>query len=580
MGMIHRLDDLKERRRLWELKEESEDRVHSLVVQVHRQKEWICHKYQAKKALQFSYLIETRPTSPIENNSFAFIKMVVRGLIWVPVVLILAVCGDLSRAQDGVVGDPLYLTPLIQAGNLSEARDAARVGVLKEDVDVESYSGYLTVNQEYNSNLFFWFFPAQNVSSAPLLLWLQGGPGASSLMALFVENGPYIVDTEGELQKRNINWALNHNIIYLDNPAGTGFSFTDSDLGYARNQTDVAENVYTALLQFFQLFPELQENDFYVTGESYGGFSFTNGDLGYARNQTDVAENVYTALVQFFQLFPELQENDFYVTGESYGGKYIPAVAYSIHTHNPTASQKINLQGLAIGNGLTDPENQMLYGDYFYQLGLIDINAREHHSPDRDSNLDLPVLSSRAQHDKRGFHDIVASDDVSYLHNLTGFTYHYNYLFATGDPLDNERFEDFINLNASRLAIHVGDREFHDSSEVSSHLYDDYMKSVKPWLEVLLENYRVLMYNGQLDIICAYPLTANLLRKLEWSGADDYRTAERSQWLSGGELAGFVKTAGNLTEILVRNAGHLVPTSQPAWSYDLITRFTSGLSYS
>nr|CAD7194955.1 unnamed protein product [Timema douglasi] len=424
----------------------------------------------------------------------------------VETVLILSVCGDLSRAQDGVVGDPLYLTPLIQAGNLSEARDAARVGVLKEGVDVESYSGYLTVNQEYNSNLFFWFFPTQNVSSAPLLLWLQGGPGASSLMALFVENGPYIVDTEGELQRRDINWALNHNIIYLDNPAGTGFSFTD-------------------------------------------------GDLGYARNQTDVAENVYTALLQFFQLFPELQENDFYVTGESYGGKYIPAVAYSIHTHNPTASQKINLQG------------------------LIDINAREHFHQ-MEAQVVQAIQEERWTDASNGFHDIVASDDVSYLHNLTGFTYHYNYLFATGDPLDNDRFEDFINLNASRLALHVGDREFHDSSEVSSHLYDDYMKSVKPWLEVLLENYRVLMYNGQLDIICAYPLTANLLRKLEWSGADDYRTAERSQWLSGGELAGFVKTAGNLTEILVRNAGHLVPTSQPAWSYDLITRFTSGLSYS
>nr|CAD7425109.1 unnamed protein product [Timema monikensis] len=521
-------------------------------------------KYQAKKALQFSYLIETRPTSPLENNSFAFITMVVKGLIWVPVVLILAACGDLSRAQDGVAGDPLYLTPLIQAGNLSEARDAARVGVLKEGVDVESYSGYLTVNQEYNSNLFFWFFPAQNVSSAPLLLWLQGGPGASSLIALFVENGPYILDTEGELQRRDIHWALNHNIIYLDNPAGTGFSFTDSDLGYARNQTDVAENVYTAL-------------------------------------------------VQFFQLFPELQENDFYVTGESYGGKYIPAVAYSVHTHNPTASQKINLQGkslchnsyssamaslvltdssqltalksyqtklcLAIGNGLTDPENQMLYGDYFYQLGLIDINAREHFHQ-MEAQVVQAIREERWTDASNGFHDIVASDDVSYLHNLTGFTYHYNYLFATGDPSDNVRFEDFINLDASRLALHVGDREFHDSSEVSSHLYEDYMKSVKPWLEVLLENYRVLMYNGQLDIICAYPLTANLLRNLEWSGADDYRTAERSQWLSGGELAGFVKTAGNLTEILVRNAGHLVPTSQPAWSYDLITRFTSGLSYS
>lgn len=60
-------------------------------------------------------------------------------------------------------------------------------------------------------------------------------------------------------------------MIYIDNPVGTGFSFTDKDEGYARNQIDVGENLYSALYQFFTLFPELQQNDFYATGESYAG---------------------------------------------------------------------------------------------------------------------------------------------------------------------------------------------------------------------------------------------------------------------------------------------------------------------
>jgi vitellogenic carboxypeptidase-like protein len=53
----------------------------------------------------------------------------------------------------------------------------------------------------------------------------------------------------------------------------TGYSFTKSDDGYARNETVIGEELYNALLQFFQLFPELQKNEFYVTGESYAGNS-------------------------------------------------------------------------------------------------------------------------------------------------------------------------------------------------------------------------------------------------------------------------------------------------------------------
>jgi vitellogenic carboxypeptidase-like protein len=84
----------------------------------------------------------------------------------------------------------------------------------------------------------------------------------------------------------------------------------------------------------------------------------------------------------------------------------------------------------------------------------------------------------------------------------------------------------------------------------------------------------VVIYNGQLDIIVAYPLTLGALKALVWSGTDEYKQAARYQWHVGKELAGYVKTAGKLTEVLVRNAGHMVPGDQPKWAYDLIHRFT------
>lgn len=76
------------------------------------------------------------------------------------------------------------------------------------------------------------------------------------------------------------------------------------------------------------------------------GYSFTN--KGYAQNETKVGEDLYSALIQFFTLFPDLQKNDFFVSGESYGGKYVPAIAHTIHQKNPSAKLKINLQGTFI----------------------------------------------------------------------------------------------------------------------------------------------------------------------------------------------------------------------------------------
>jgi vitellogenic carboxypeptidase-like protein len=92
--------------------------------------------------------------------------------------------------------------------------------------------------------------------TAPLLLWLQGGPGGSSLYGLFVEHGPFSVTSDLKLVKRPTAWTLSHNVIYIDNPVGTGFSFTSG--GYAENETAVAEDLFDCIIQLYTLFPEFQ----------------------------------------------------------------------------------------------------------------------------------------------------------------------------------------------------------------------------------------------------------------------------------------------------------------------------------
>lgn len=74
------------------------------------------------------------------------------------------------------------------------------------------------------------------------------------------------------------------------------------------------------------------------------GFSTTNED-GFARNETKVGEDMVVVLTQFFQLFPNLQNNSFFISGESYAGKYLPAIGHAILNHNPSADLKLNLQG-------------------------------------------------------------------------------------------------------------------------------------------------------------------------------------------------------------------------------------------
>lgn len=359
-------------------------------------------------------------------------------------------------------------------------------------------------------------------------MWLQGGPGASSMFGLFAENGPFSVTKNQTLKTREYSWTVNHNLLYIDNPVGTGYSFTENNLGYATNETDVGRDLLSALIQFFDLFPELRPNEFYATGESYAG-------------------------------------------------KYVPAISLAIKNHNEKAKTKINLQGLAIGNGLSDPYHQFVYSDYFYQIGLLDFNGRDQFKQLENRARDLIKLGKHEEAFKI-FGEMINNDPIeepTLFKNLTGFDNWYNYLY-TQNPDDSEYYyTEWIERPDVRKAIHVGNRTFISYNMiVVEYLKEDFTKSVAFIIADLLEHYQVLLYSGQLDLIVPYRSTENYLLNLNWSGIEDYKKTPRKQWKVGNDLAGYSKTVRNLTEVLVRNAGHMVPADQPIWAWELITRFT------
>jgi vitellogenic carboxypeptidase-like protein len=420
-------------------------------------------------------------------------------------------------------GEPLFLTPYIESGQIDQARNLSRVN-LQPAYSYPSYSGYLTVNKTHQSNLFFWFFPAQNGdTNAPLLVWLQGGPGSSSLFGLFAEQGPIMVDEQQNLHPRNITWNSKYHLLFIDQPVGTGYSFTKSEDGYVRNEDEVARDLYAMLIQFFVIYHE------------------------------------YAA-------------SPFYVTGESYGGKYVPAIVYKIHVENPQAKTKINQKGMAVGDGLIDPYNEWDYGPVMYQFGLIDERQLEY------VNLQTALARNAIKLEQYSLaYDLFGSLFDEFYNNATGLDDVYNYLL-TQLPDSFSYYVPWVTASENRNKIHVGNLTYNDGDRVRVGLANDVMQTIVGKVAVIANNYKVLIYNGLLDVIIASSLTMDWVDKLEWQYAEQLRGAERKIWKvkdDDSEVAGYIKQAESFFVAWVRNAGHMVPADQPRAAFDLIDRFVS-----
>lgn len=266
----------------------------------------------------------------------------------------------------------------------------------------------------------------------------------------------------------------------------------------------------------------------------------------------------------------------------AFAGKYIPAIAYTIHfAVQPRVN--INLRGIAIGNGIVDPMSQLDYADYYYQLGLVDAGQANYMRQQTSTATSL-IHEGRYVDAFQVIDNLIDGDftNKTYFKDVTGYNYYFNYL-QTEPPESNSYYVAFIQSPRVRESIHVGKQVYHDyNAVVEQNLIEDIMMSVKPYLETLMETYKVMLYNGNLDLIIPYVFTANLTSSLSWSGAEAFKEAPRQIWRTpdGKDVAGYAKNVGNFTQVLVRNAGHLVPTDQPDLALDMISRFIYGRSFS
>lgn len=443
-------------------------------------------------------------------------------------VLILVLNG--SDSDENINQEPLFLTALIEKGEIAKARELAQVK-LKGAKNITSYAGLFTVNPKYNSTLFFWYFESEvDQKEAPVLLWLNGGPGTSSMLGMFEEHGPFLLrDTKSEdLQFRQHHWSKNHHVIYIDNPVGVGYSFTEDDKGYSESAKDCAVNLHEALRQFFIMFPDLSKNKFFLTGESYAG-------------------------------------------------KYVPALGSVI-----LDEKKIkNFEGVFLGNALVDPAIQSQgFGEYLYWQGFIDKKQLEEFEDIEKKCMDAINEIKEKPEDAfkycRGIVDPWKLDTLFYKY--TGYTYTYNILTPSKDDTMSLHREDFMDLESTRNAIHVGKiPRIKDPAKVQEKLGISLLLSEKDSVNKILEAGKTAMiFNGQLDVQIPHRMSANMLETLPYAKKNNYLDAPKNIWLVNDNVAGYVKIAGNLQEVMVIGTGHMVPEDKPLEASDLITKFSRG----
>lgn len=140
-------------------------------------------------------------------------------------------------------------------------------------LDANATASHIEVIPEDNGNLFFWHFENKHIANKQrTVIWLNGGPGCSSEDGALMEIGPYRVKDEDHLVENEGSWHEFANLLFVDNPVGTGFSYVDTNK-FIHELDDMADNFVIFLEKFFELFPHYEEDDVSFLASSICAFS-------------------------------------------------------------------------------------------------------------------------------------------------------------------------------------------------------------------------------------------------------------------------------------------------------------------
>ncbi|KAI0079536.1 serine carboxypeptidase [Panus rudis PR-1116 ss-1] len=389
-------------------------------------------------------------------------------------------------------------------------------------------------------------------------MWLNGGPGCSSVTGLLFENGPCRVTNEGKSTELNPHsWTNVSNMIFLDQPVNVGYSYSTD--GSTINNTPAA------------------------------------------------AEDVYAFIELFLSRFPEYADAPFHLAAESYGGTYAPHIGSVIHRKNkeltlrPNPTLKhVNLASIILANGQTDPYVQMASVPDYVCNGPYPLFDDPEGPQCTSLRAKVPTCQRLIQ------------SCYNYNSRLTcvpAIIYCYSQLMGpvqqTGvNPYDVRKkcdrskdgdlcykqmgwIETWMNDASNKKALGVpADRDFESCNmEVNQAFFgqgDGMRNSAALLPELVNEGVRLLVYAGDADAMCNFIGNEAWMEKLEHNFHEEFAKKKSSPWttLHSGALAGEIRsaggdgeTSGNVTFARVYAAGHMVPWDRPEAAFDLFTRW-------
>ncbi|XP_021729852.1 serine carboxypeptidase-like 51 [Chenopodium quinoa] len=421
--------------------------------------------------------------------------------------------------------------------------------------------GYVEVRPK--AHMFWWLykspFRVDNPNKPwPIILWLQGGPGASGTgIGNFEEVGP--LDTN--LKTRNSTWLKKADLLFVDNPVGTGFSYVEDKKLVVKSDEEAGEDLTRLLKEIFN-------------------------------------KNV------------KLQKSPLFIVAESYGGKF--AVALGLAAHKAILSGQLNLKlgGIALGDSWISPE------DFASSWGplLKDVSRLDDEGFQNANSLAEQIKQqlSKGQFENATETWSALESDISSRSNSVDF---YNFLLDSGlDPLSTTTTTMTTNVGLSkklvfgRYSTYLSSlRSYPAGNEgglgslmdgpvrkklkiipdnvtwggqgglVFDALESDFMKPrIAEVDELLSKGVDVTIYNGQLDVICATKGTQAWVEKLKWEGLKSFLSESRTPLYCDSEAGtkGFYRSYKNLHFYWILGAGHFVPLEQPCIALKMVGNIT------
>ncbi|KAL2239887.1 serine carboxypeptidase-like 51 [Sesamum indicum] len=439
-----------------------------------------------------------------------------------------------------------FLIPAFHGGSIAEA---------VRTKDGSEAWGYVEVRPK--AHMFWWYYRSPYRSEDPgkpwpVILWLQGGPGASGVgIGNFEEIGP--LDTY--LKPRNSTWLRKADLLFVDNPVGTGYSFVEEPNLVVKTDYEAAADLTTLLIEVFN------------------------------RNES-------------------LQKSPLYIVAESYGGKYAVTLGLSALRAIQAGKLKLKLGGIALGDSWISPE------DFVFSWGplLKDVSRLDNNGLAKSNSLAEQIKGEldagkyvEATESWNELEGVITSSS-----NSVDF---YNFLLDSGmDPVSltaselsrqiaKRRYLRYLNsLRSStpggggdldslmngeikkKLKIIPDDVQWGGQSDlVFTALEGDFMKPrIDEVDELLARGVNVTVYNGQLDVICSTKGTEAWVEKLKWDGLKSFLSMDRTPIYCGDSkmTKGFTKSYRNFNFYWILGAGHFVPVDQPCVALSMIGSIT------